>query len=120
MNYMTYLAYQYGITQEHAFRYLAYVLLGIVLSYVFPALRDEYSKGLQWDKINYRFYLRYQIKNYGLFFLPGAAAHGIILHFATGNPIVLNIGSVAVFIISSLLFIFLGAYIGARCNPLNK
>ena len=120
MNYMTNLAYRYGITQEHAFRYLAYILLGIVLGYTFLALKSEYLKGLQWDKINYNFYFKYQLKQYRVFILSAAVFYGITIFFGIGKPIVLTMENIAAFVSGSLSFIFLGAYIIARQNPFNK
>jgi len=116
--------YIFLLTQEQAFSYLSYLLLCIVLVLILPVLIttliNEYYQGLQLDKINYKFYFKYQLKQYRVFILSAAVFYGITIFFGIGKPIVLTMENMTAFVSGSLSFIFLGAYIIARQNPFNK
>lgn len=70
--------------------------------------------------MNYMFYLNYQLRLYGLMVLSFITFYGISFYYGWRAPIMLTPEHALTWVSGSLSFIFIGAYIMAKQNPLNK
>ena len=70
--------------------------------------------------MNYKFYLGYQLRLYGLMIISGVITYDIAYYFGWRQPIIMTPSLISACISGSLSFIFVSAYIMAKQNPFKK
>ena len=70
--------------------------------------------------MNYRFYLERQLKLYGITVLVTMITYSIGCYMGWREQLMLTQTIIGIWLSGSLTFIFLGAYVAALMNPLNK